>query len=926
MTKPVMQLRNLTARKCERGAALLVFVLISVLGVSALFLSAFNARVAGGQIENVVETRRALQLAREALLGGSVALVDSANLNVRPGQLPWPDRATDGNYDGRSDCTAINALNLLGRFPYLGAGTCNGMFNTVSLDTYFEDGHGEPLWYAVSRNLVFFDTTETPAITPPGDQLNGVYLKVNPALVDAPVYPWLRVCDADGNLLADNVAAVIIAPGPALATQSRVGATPAANQFLDSLTIAGEKISNADSNEARDTVAVCAGGTGAGEDFVAPVGLTEAQRGLFNDELVFITAEELLSAVQRRAMNAVNHALESHVQAFGRLPWLSPFADATAGAPLLTGNVTVAGTTVFTGDAAADYDALMGAGGLVGAAIRNTTTGATAQIVSVSANQITTTALIGGSSPQWSINDGYEIPTFRGDPGTRFGHLPFHDPEIPEDRRADFTVDWALEAARVAAVNVTATANGRPTYSTVLQSFALSSDLSGGVTVGSGADDPPAGLYSGVCRQDASGLNIGEGHVRCQGRALTRQGYLSMTAAATSATALTGQDFVAVSGAVAFDAWGIEPGDLVTNTTDGSTGIVAAVTAGSPNLVVTELRGGATNQFTAGDQVTTRPAALTQDFAGAESGSNTQLTDTDVADFAALGVQVDDVVVNQDDGSFAFITALAGDTLMLSGLLGGTDNVVQAGDRYQIRSGFVNERRITFDLLFTGARTAGPITTQNVYSVESNSDLISPTDELIVRPTPDAAVGEDQLAAAIQIEDFDEAGNRVAEVIVQLDTASEGYVRVGNIEEDFYLSRDNGVPAPQLTPDVPRWIFEQGWHEYIAVGIANQWLPDGTGTCVNVGDCLTVTSYDPRSNQVQDAQVAAVVLGASEHVGGAAPARPSADITAYFENFNVDADLNTFESSAYNPTVAATGINDRLTITCTNAIALSACQ
>ena len=68
------------------------------------------------------------------------------------------------------------------------------------------------------------------------------------------------------------------------------------------------------------------------------------------------------------------------------------------------------------------------------------------------------------------------------------------------------------------------------------------------------------------------------------------------------------------------------------------------------------------------------------------------------------------------------------------------------------------------------------------------------------------------------------------------------------------------------------------------------------------------------------------MLGASEHVGGAAPARPSADITAYFENFNVDADLNTFESSAYNPTVAATGINDRLTITCTNAIALSACQ
>ena len=89
-----------------------------------------------------------------------------------------------------------------------------------------------------------------------------------------------------------------------------------------------------------------------------------------------------------------------------------------------------------------------------------------------------------------------------------------------------------------------------------------------------------------------------------------------MTAAATSATALTGQDFVAVSGAVAFDAWGIEPGDLVTNTTDGSTGIVAAVTAGSPNLVVTELRGGATNQFTAGDQVTTRPAALTQDSRG----------------------------------------------------------------------------------------------------------------------------------------------------------------------------------------------------------------------------------------------------------------------------------------------------------------------
>ncbi|MBT6277322.1 MAG: hypothetical protein HOI95_24720, partial [Chromatiales bacterium] len=388
----------------QRGIALMILLLVVTLGSAAVVLGELNSRVhTTADIGNTIATARVLKEAKEALLGAAVSDVAPLGLPQRPGQLPWPDRSTDGNYDGRSDCVTNNFVidHLIGRFPYFGEGQCffGGRSSVLSLDTMYRDGSGQPLWYAVSRNLVNAGSPQ---------------LSVNPDLVDNPAYEWMRVCDSRGRLVSDRVAAVIIAPGPPLGTQDRSLQTPRdrlRQQYLErvQVTDAGGRTSwlsnydynaNADDGE-MDGPGECRerdnlGNSPTGEEFVIPVGRDPALQNTFNDQLVYITADELIEGVQQRAINVVVQALEAYRDevvtsggaARGRFPWMSPFANAWEGKQvydadpdtlLFEGQVSGGSATTLV-DSTRTFDV-----SLIGAALRNLTTGASTVVTGIAA-------------------------------------------------------------------------------------------------------------------------------------------------------------------------------------------------------------------------------------------------------------------------------------------------------------------------------------------------------------------------------------------------------------------------------------------------------------------------------------------------------------------------------------------------------------
>lgn len=279
----------------QRGVVLLVMLLILLLGSSYVLVQRLN-HVSEVMIQDQA-TAHALAEARAALLGWSVGHPD------RPGMLPYPDRNGDGNYDGNSDCPAgaINANMLLGRLPASGQ-TAPCIQPLSGLGVNVTDGSGQGLWYAVSRNLLY---------QPSG----GGYPAIDPALPEVSTN-WLTVRDEFGNVLSDRVAAVILAPGAALRGQNRAGAAPAAANYLDTATIGATSYSNADF----DGVFIAA-----------------ARGDTFNDQIVYITADELITLAERRVARGAQQCLRSYAAASGgRLSWAAGL-DPTA-APDYTGD------------------------------------------------------------------------------------------------------------------------------------------------------------------------------------------------------------------------------------------------------------------------------------------------------------------------------------------------------------------------------------------------------------------------------------------------------------------------------------------------------------------------------------------------------------------------------------------------------------
>ncbi len=244
---------------------MLAFMLLILVAAAYALLVRLNDP--GNRFARSYSSMAALQQAKAALIGYAVSYPDT-HPNAGPGFLPCPDRNNDGATDGGGCALAPNATTI-GRLPY----------KTLEIGEAL-DYSGEALWYALADNY---------RNNPQRAQLNS---------------------DVRGNFSvdgADDVVAIIFAPGPALAAQSR-GSTV---ERLDVANYLEDDNANNDLHFVTQSAAV-----------------QDAEyREKFNDQLVSISRQELMQAVEKRVLGELARALEDYQSEHAAWPWLSPFAD-----------------------------------------------------------------------------------------------------------------------------------------------------------------------------------------------------------------------------------------------------------------------------------------------------------------------------------------------------------------------------------------------------------------------------------------------------------------------------------------------------------------------------------------------------------------------------------------------------------------------
>ena len=262
-----MNARKLSAlRHKQNGMALMMLVFIVALAGVAGFLSYLDG--SNVKIERDKKTAAALAEAKAALIG--YMLKRQPKDGERVGDLPCPDKLTDGNYDGTQDSTC--ASSRLGRFPWSNV-DYRGIF-VDGLAQNLSDGVGERLWFVVSRNLV--DPTNVPVID------KGI-------LTPPPKYPWLSVYNSKGEILTSRAAALIVSPGVIIKNQNRAGNLPSASQFLDSVYVNGINFVNS---------------SAVATKFITGEVFDSNKQLVSNDQIIFLTIDEvmpLIEAVNQKA-------------------------------------------------------------------------------------------------------------------------------------------------------------------------------------------------------------------------------------------------------------------------------------------------------------------------------------------------------------------------------------------------------------------------------------------------------------------------------------------------------------------------------------------------------------------------------------------------------------------------------------------------
>lgn len=249
------------SRQRQSGIALLMILAVLIVAGSYAFYR--TANVGQGRTQQAGKLASSLARAKEALIARAVT---DAN---RPGSLPCPDLITNdvglSNFpgDGKTDMfTLTQCPSYIGWLPWV----------TIDLPELTDDS-GTRLWYAVSPSLRDDDSAYP---------------------INSDTLAALRI---DGG---GEIAAIIIAPGRAIAGQTRPSNNPA--DYLE-----GDN-ANGDLN------------------YVSGPG-----SATFNDVVAIITYQELMAAVEKRVASEVKVCLEQHALASANslhsYPWPAPFSS-----------------------------------------------------------------------------------------------------------------------------------------------------------------------------------------------------------------------------------------------------------------------------------------------------------------------------------------------------------------------------------------------------------------------------------------------------------------------------------------------------------------------------------------------------------------------------------------------------------------------
>ncbi len=252
----------------QRGAALLVMMLLLITAMSAVLVS----RVSVNNVRNqqLADSSEVLAMARDSLLDYAAILPDVAP--GQPAKLPCPDIDGSGGWregEAHRDACGATGVTVIGRLPW----------RTLGLAPP-KDGSGACLWYVVSGSHKDSTTSSAPMVNPDS---NG-QLQVRAIDTD----DWLA-----GAAPEQRPVALVIAPMMSLQGQSRPapagGADScssgfAARDFLDADAASG--ISNATVSGQPDVVDVFGVFTGSSDTH--------------NDRVAVITRADLARAVESR--------------------------------------------------------------------------------------------------------------------------------------------------------------------------------------------------------------------------------------------------------------------------------------------------------------------------------------------------------------------------------------------------------------------------------------------------------------------------------------------------------------------------------------------------------------------------------------------------------------------------------------------------
>jgi len=391
--------RALLGLKPQRGLALIFVISVLALAATLVLLGSLNA--ASLRVERDRTTREALIKAKEALIAYAVS--DSN----RPGELPCPDINDDGKLVIGEDLIGSACASYTGRLPWVTLGIPD-----------LRDDSGERLWYALS---VDFHANGSVALNS-----NTAFRTGNTSLTISGTQPAANVVAAvfsagsalqraDGVFQARGCTVGVNCDATFKCTTSPASNTPKCNP-VNYLDISGG-VDNADLNTS----------------FVSA-----AESASFNDRVLAINSDDIMSLVQKRAAMTYAQYLRAHYDnwqsaalvtgAKGFYPWAAPLTDPSVKQPgsngTTNGLLPLSASTVVWDSASATLGTCSGVGttqivctnlaalpGLdtITARVRNV---ATAFVDPPQASDVAVSGIVLGSSYTWTLNSAAQALDF----------------------------------------------------------------------------------------------------------------------------------------------------------------------------------------------------------------------------------------------------------------------------------------------------------------------------------------------------------------------------------------------------------------------------------------------------------------------------------------------------------------------------------